>query len=135
MEISNNQDNRLPFDPKFDIYDSQLNFTDLLNIQNTYVPPSYTISAPQNQEHNLIDFTPLYTDSQVPNTLLGDNIQTREVLPNTTQLGDNLQPHELPTVSGRQENQPRPTNDKEQRSNNHGLEEWNSPMDFRIMLP
>ncbi|CAO2814278.1 unnamed protein product [Amaranthus hypochondriacus] len=136
--MSNNQYNRLPFDSNFDIYDSQLNFTDLLNVQNTSVPPSYNITAQQNQEPNHIDSTPIHNDSQVPNTLLGDNIQTRDVLSNSqapiTQLGDNSRPHESPTVSGRQENEPRLANHEEQ-SNNQGLEEWDNRNDFRQKLP
>ncbi|CAO2827121.1 unnamed protein product [Amaranthus hypochondriacus] len=134
--MSNNQDNRLPLDLNFDIFDSQLNFTDLLNVQNSYNPPTYNITAAQNQESNPIHLTPIPNDFQVPNTLVGDNIQTREVfdslVPNN-QLGDNSL-HESATVSGRQENQPSLTNDEGQ-SNNQGLEAWDNPMDLRTKLP
>ncbi|CAO2826035.1 unnamed protein product [Amaranthus hypochondriacus] len=136
--MSNNQDNRLPLDLNFDIFYSQLNFTDLLNVQNSYNPPTYNITAPQNQEPNHINFTRIPNDFHVPNTLVGDNIQTREEFFNSqapiTRLGDNSRPQESATVSGRQENEPSSTNDEEQ-SNNQGLEEWDSPMDFRIKLP
>ncbi|CAO2828721.1 unnamed protein product [Amaranthus hypochondriacus] len=115
--MSNNQDNRLPLDLNFDIFDSHLNFTDLLNVQNSYNPPTYNITAAQNQESNPIHLTPIPNEFQVPNTLVGDNSL-----------------NESATVSGRQENQPNLTNDEGQ-SNNQGLEAWDNPMDLRTKLP
>ncbi|CAO2828431.1 unnamed protein product [Amaranthus hypochondriacus] len=113
--MSNNLDERQRSNQDIDLYDSETTFTDLLNVRNTYVSPSNPISAPQNP----IDSTPFSSNSQVP----------------ITQVEANSRPLESPTVSGHQGNESRPSNDEEQRNNNQGLEEWDNPTDFRIMLP